>query len=811
MPTQPGLRLAHVARAQSSPLSVRDILSKLTDGARLPFCAGDVTAGSESELQAAVAGQRQEVDLPRRIEASAHYANLLRRVRCGDTSPRVLGELQQFLRENRSGVWENSWVRFERGRLGPLAARVLAADLKSDKADPASPLRKDAERFFVRDPGGQDCIRVPVSYLLKLALAEVLGKRGSMSASCLSTSRGLMDHFLSDNTSPETFSFYVSLLRPGDGMGEALAKETAQRYLLSQLLTQYANDAFGLAQSGQKALIYFSPHTPIRQKQLGGIIPDGFYRDLFMSPCLSGWDRGEEKHAYMRLCHKVLGRSQLNAVAKMREAGIITRNLVVLPGASNLSLANNGTHISLGSRLLTDARANQHSGFGAAEEKHVGDLAIKIMEHFLPLFVGSCSAAPYRLGFEDFHPERALGFLPHELDYTHLRMLWRRWKKKGRFKVLGRSVTPFGPPWLDRGLSRLLRLRGDWVPDFRLVDYPVCFLSTPQSPAFDGSPGNQQRLKADLASEGSFDERMSLYLFMRQRQFDQMGYSGFEGRHYSLFEDLLGDMGLATDLQALISALAFKYMAEGRLDHRHIPDDPAVESERRQIFFALSLGVPTFYVRRHSRNRFLLRILKRTRNIRVSSRYPGYFRVQVQQYCLALLELLQEDAGELLMAMNLESLLAEMRRRIRQPGEYGAAGKLNRAVLERCGAKSSLKVEARDYNQACEQYYREDLKRRHLAQALDSLGGDLRAMELRSRQDAELRVALHKLAGEGDALGFLHRVQGAVLDESLPAPELERLILLTLMNVDDKKTGYRKLLEGDRQSDAMRTPVHRAL
>jgi hypothetical protein len=34
-------------------------------------------------------------------------------------------------------------------------------------------------------------------------------------------------------------------------------------------------------------------------------------------------------------------------------------------------------------------------------------LAIKIVEHFLPLFVGAYSAAPYRLDFADFHPETA--------------------------------------------------------------------------------------------------------------------------------------------------------------------------------------------------------------------------------------------------------------------------------------------------------------------------------------------------------------------------------------------------------------------
>jgi hypothetical protein len=142
---------------------------------------------------------------------------------------------------------------------------------------------------------------------------------------------------------------------------------------------------------------------------------------------------------YMHLCHTVLSRSQLNAVIKLREAGIIVNNLVVLPSTSNISLANNGTHISLGSRLLTRLMQDPHSGYGPLEEKHYGDLAIKIVEHFLPLFVGTYSAAPYRIDFMDFHPERVLGFLPHELDFTHLR--------KKNFLLLRNSsalISPLG-------------------------------------------------------------------------------------------------------------------------------------------------------------------------------------------------------------------------------------------------------------------------------------------------------------------------------------------------------------------------------
>lgn len=97
-----------------------------------------------------------------------------------------------------------------------------------------------------------------------------------------------------------------------------------------------------------------------------------------MSPCLSGWDKGEEKHSYMGLCHQVLSRSQLNTIAKLREAGIVTRNLVVLPSMSNISLANNGTHLSLGSVKLSNRRGDKSSGLTRADEKYLGDLVIKI-------------------------------------------------------------------------------------------------------------------------------------------------------------------------------------------------------------------------------------------------------------------------------------------------------------------------------------------------------------------------------------------------------------------------------------------------
>jgi len=750
---------------------------------RLPFCAGDTTGGTETELQAVVVGGRHDVDLPCTIEQSDYYANLAKRAAAGDTPKRLIADLERYLAGSRDDVWENSWVRFPRKRLSPFALQVFEGDLLADKKRPAAGRRSDAGRFFVTGADGEQCLRLPISYLLKLSLADLLGSQ-KLPQALESTGRGLMGHYLNDNTSPETFSFHVVPLTRQGGMGRALARETSKRFLFTQLLLMYANESFGLRESGQRALVYFAPHPPVRQKELNEHVADAFYRELFMSPCLSGWDRGEEKHRYMQLCHQVLSRSQLNAVAKLKEAGIIVNNLVVLPNVSNVSLANNGTHVSLGSRKLGRLLSDQASGFTQSHEKYLGDLTIKMAEHFLPLFVGTYSASPYRLGYTDFHPERALGFLPHELDYTHLRMLWRRWQKKASLSVLGQPVTPFGPPWIDRMVSGLFGLKGDFVPDYRLVDYLICLMSTPQSPALNGRVGNSDKLKRDLAEMGVFDGQMSLYLLYKLREFGVMGFSGFEGRHYSQFDSLMDDLGPACDLQMLINALAFKYLAKGSLSHAQIPDDPSLESERRQIFFASAIGNPTFFVHRNSPNLFLQRIIGRTREVRGSRRYPGYVRVKVSEYRLALLAILREDAADLIEMMGLEQTIADLEARLTEPEARSAAGKLTRGILAELNAKEPMRVDADDFNRGAERYYRGKLRQSHIEEGLAILEQDFRALDRDAAQDrGGVRAIMHSMGQRSGAEQYLQSVRSDLVAERLDAEALRRLINLTLLTV----------------------------
>lgn len=743
------------------------------DIARLPFVGGDATAGAEAELQASVQGGRSTVDLPLAVASSDFLANTLRRAAVGDTGTRRVHALDRFLDSNAEAVWDNSWVRFPRCLLGATAAEVFAGDLRADKSDTSPRLRGDADKFLVVERG-IDYARVPISYLLKLALADAVSALPERPEPLRRTGRRLLGNFLSDNTSPETCSFNVVSLALETGGGRALARESARRFLLTQLLLAYANRRYELEATGQKAAACHAPTPPVRQRELNELISDAFYRELFMNPCLSGWDRGEEKSAYMGLCHEVLSRSQLNGVKKLRDAGIIVNNLVVMPSTSSLSLANNGVHVSIGSKRLTNLVSSGAAVFGLADEKYFGDLAIKIMEHFLPLFVGTYSAAPYRLGFQDFHPELALGFLPHELDYTHLRMLWRRWKGKANLRALGVTFTPCGPGWIDRALSSVLGLRGDWVPDFRLLDYLVFLLSTDTSPSLNGTLGNSERLKRDLASLGVFDARMSLYLLVKLREQAVMGFSGFEARQYSLLERFGEDMGRAVSLQHLLCAFAYRCMASGRITHADIPDDPTLESERRQVVFDCAIGLPTFFVQEATPNRFLKSVLARTRAIRPSRRYPGYRRVYTDEYRRALVRTIREEAPDLVEMLGMGEVLDELDHRLANPGER-ASHRLLAGILDEAGSRDPMKVEARTFNLAAERYYRGRLRRAQVDESLRLLREELSPASARlwGIQWGDLGMLTNPDA-------YLAAVHDDLVGERLNTEEILRLISLIL-------------------------------
>jgi hypothetical protein len=331
-------------------------------------------------------------------------------------------------------------------------------------------------------------------------------------------------------------------------------------------------------------------------------------------------------------------------------------------------------------------------------------------------------------------------------------------------------------------MGRFLRLRGDFVADFRLIDYFASVLSTRTSGALTGEPDNEIRLKHALTSLGIFHSEMPLYLLYRLRRFEEKGFSGFEGRHFSQFEGFREDLGHAAALQVLLSALAFQYIFRDGIGHAAIPDTPRIESERRQIFFSAAIGIPTFYVHRRSRNRFLERLLKEVPHTRFSRRYPGYIRVKLDAYRLTLVRILRRDAAALIEALGMAPCLDDLEARLHRPRERSAAGRLTHGILAEGGAASPLKVPAAAFNQAAEHYYRTTLRQRHMMEGLDLLGKDLTALDAPGtwRQGRYNRPLYHLLKGAG-AGEFLARHRQAILTETASEGTLAKLIHLFIL------------------------------
>jgi len=746
----------------------------LLDG--LPFAPGDVSAGSEDELQAVVVGGSAACDLPITIRDSRFLKNIARRSSSGEAPQKTFLELQHFLSDTEQ-VWENSWVRFPERRLSPHALNTFLADLKIGERGQRKRHRADSVKFTFEQEG-ETWLRIPISYALKLALADLSGTQPHMPEMMRREAKRLLRHFSNDNTSPETTSFHIVAPREPMLIGDAVARESARRFLFTSLLMSWANLRFGLLDAGQRALVYHAPHPPVRQTELSSCISDSFYRELFMSPCLSGWDDGEAKADYMHLCHQVLSRSQLNAVAKLREAGIIANNLIVLPSLSNVSLANNGIHITMGSRALTRAIADGEEAEALREEKRLGDLAIKIFEHFLPLFVGTYSAAPYRIDFAEFHPEKLLSFLPHELDFTHLRLMWREWKEKAEMRVLGRSVTPYGPHGLDSLFARVFGLRGDMVPDYRLLNYPVAWLATEQASALDGEPGNVTRLVSELDQLGIVDRRLSFYMPLRLREFSRMGFSGFESRYYSLFPTFGRDMALATSLQQLLLMVAYQLALDGAVRAEDIPDDPTSESERRTPFLFAAAGLPAFYVHKKSRNELLKQVIRHCGSTRPSRRHPDYVRVPIREYCEALLTWLEQSARETIAQAQAELIVVELRFRLGDKSQQ-AHQRITNAVLAEAGSRDAMKLSSREFNRMAEQYYRESLRRNNLREAFEQLRED--ALALAKSEHPELSAIVRHGVRVQDPVRFLDSVSERLVDDALTEQEAATVLNLLLM------------------------------
>jgi hypothetical protein len=244
-------------------------------------------------------------------------------------------------------------------------------------------------------------------------------------------------------------------------------------------------------------------------------------------------------------------------------------------------------------------------------------------------------------------------------------------------------------------------------------------------------------------------------------------------------------------------------MANGRLTHRDIPDHPVVESERRQIFFAAAMGVPTVYVRRSTRNRLMRMILEQAEGTRPSRRYPGYLRIRVDDYRRGLLRVILNEGSDLIEMLGMGETIEDLAARLENTARLGAADRLTKGILDEIGARSAINVHAPDFNRGAESFYRNTLRIRHLNEALSYLEERLTALDKEGGTPPTLT------GGCGGA-DYLRRVRRELLDERLPAEQLRVVIGLLLACEADESRRCGEMIRQREATGHDGASVHRA-
>jgi hypothetical protein len=144
------------------------------------------------------------------------------------------------------------------------------------------------------------------------------------------------------------------------------------------------------------------------------------------------------------------------------------------------------------------------------------------------------------------------------------------------------------------------------------------------------------------------------------------------------------------------------------------------------------------------------------------------------------LDIIRDDAADLVEAFGAESLIESVQRRLAAPEVHGVAGKLTAGILGSSGARSPMDLSAEEFNESAEAYYRGALRRRHVAEAMDLALEDLLRLD-DADEHSVYRRQVTEVIGRRSAGEFLRSMREDILSETLNETQLRRCIQLTLI------------------------------
>jgi hypothetical protein len=130
--------------------------------------------------------------------------------------------------------------------------------------------------------------------------------------------------------------------------------------------------------------------------------------------------------------------------------------------------------------------------------------------------------------------------------------------------------------------------------------------------------------------------------------------------------------------------------------------------------------------------------------------------------------------------MGLADTVTDLKRRLDEPHQYSALGRLTRGILQEARIDSSLALPADEFNRAAERYYRDHLRIKHIQEGFRFLEEDLRRMVFCKAEGGEV---IRSLLGDQTLSDFLAAGRAQLVRRKASTDYLPTLIDLLLTSI----------------------------
>jgi hypothetical protein len=132
--------------------------------------------------------------------------------------------------------------------------------------------------------------------------------------------------------------------------------------------------------------------------------------------------------------------------------------------------------------------------------------------------------------------------------------------------------------------------------------------------------------------------------------------------------------------------------------------------------------------------------------------------------------------------MDIEKAVADLELRVAYPAEYSASNRLTSGILKKAGAKTPLGISADEFNLCAEEYYRENLREKHMNEAFTLLMDDINSLDRSwASIDPKIKEALNTIMIPGNSPEFIRSMKSQIIKGDLPLLYIITMIQLILI------------------------------